>query len=339
MKESTMTDVKTETKDAKSKSTALKLGWVSIVIGILALALGAVVLLAGFHHLSTLNQRQHVAKNNLATLTEQVAVLSKNSALQAAQIAEDQKHLQNVVTKNYQQDNAWILTESSYLVRQAQFVLTFDQNPDLAEQLLKTADSRVGSLNNPTLMTVRQALNDNIQALQAVPRVPIDSMLLKINALGTQIKTLSVVSDKNRPNQAKTTQQKPSTGWKRSLQASWEQLRQVIVVEYHPQPVNQMILPMNRTYLDMHLQMLLGQASWALMHHDATLYQQSLNAAIVWVQNNYINDAPATAAFLATLTQLAHTQTSPTLPDLSASLNAIQAAKTIMVAPVLTTEK
>lgn len=334
-----MTDVKKETKDAKNKSTALKLGWVSIIIGILALALGAIVLLAGFHHLSTLNQRQHVAKNNLANLTEQVAILSRNSALQASQIAEDQKHLQNVVTKNYQQDNAWVLTESSYLVRQAQFALTFDQNPDLAEQLLKTADNRISTLNNPTLMTVRQALNDNIQTLQAVPRIHVDSMLLKINALSAQVNTLPVVSSQNRPSAAKKVKQKAESGWKRSLKASWEQLQQVIVVEYHPQPVNQMILPINRGYLDMHLQMLLGQASWALMHHQATLYQQSLKAAIIWVQSYYINDAASTTAFLATLTQLANTETSPTLPDLSASLEAIQAAKIIMVAPTSNTGK
>ncbi len=326
-----------EPKAQTIKSSAFKLGWIGIIIAIIALAIGAVALLAGFNHLHTLSQRQHVDKSNLANLTREVAKLSRQSATQSALIAEQQRHLQNVVVKNYQNDYAWVLSEANYLVRQAQFILIFDHNPDLAEQLLVAADRRIASLNNPTLMPVRQALADHIQALKAVPRVHMDSIILNINALGQQIASLPIVSDKQTKAPTKTkANKKPVSGWRHSLEASWQQLRQVIVVQYHPQMVNQLILPVNRSYLDIHLQMLLGQASWAALHQQTEVYQQSLQAATSWIHNYYIVDAPATVSFLNTLQQLSQINISPPMPDLNAAIEAIHSAKVILITPANT---
>lgn len=315
-----------------------KLSWIGIMVALMALAMGTIALLASLNHLSTLNQRQRLAKTDLSRLTAEVNTLANTSARQTMLIEAQQQHLQNVVEKNQQKDYNAVLTEAGYLIRQAQFALEFDQNPDVAQQLIIAADNRIASLKNPALMPVRQVLTNNIQSLKAVPRVPIDSILLNINALGQQIETLPVVSDNQKKNLSTKALTEKTTGWKRALAASWQQLRQVIVVQYHPQPVNQLILPVNRSYLDIHLQMLLGQASWAVLHYQTTIYQKSLQAAIDWVNNYYIADAPATRSFLNTLQQLNQININPTLPNLSASIEAISSAKVILIAPT-TTEK
>lgn len=322
-----------------AKPTSSKLAWMGTIIAIMALAMGTIALLASLNHLSTLNQRQRMAKTDLSLLTQQVNTLANTSAKQAALIEIQQQHLQNVVVKNQQKDYDSVLTEASYLVRQAQFTLEFDQNPDLAEQLITAADNRIASLKNPALMPVRQTLTNNLQSLKAVPRVPIDSILLNINALGQQIASLPIVSDDQKKNSIPKVNTQKATGWKYALAASWQQLRQVVVVQYHPQPVNQLILPVNRSYLDIHLQMLLGQASWAVLHHQSTIYQESLKSAITWVNNYYIANAPATHSFLNTLQQLSQIEISPPLPNLSATIEAISSAKVILIAPPAATEK
>lgn len=319
---------------APSKPVSRKLGWLGIAIGLLALGVGAIALLAGFNHLHTLNQRQRTDKNSLASLTQQVATLASNNAEQNTQITALQQHLQNVVSMSSRKDYDWILTEANYLVKQAQFSLEFDQNPDLAEQLLKTADNRIASLHNPSLVPVRQALMNNIQALKAVPRVHQENVLLTINALGEQIGQLPIVSDATQLNSKPSDENdKALSGWRRGLVASWRQLQQVIIVQYHPQAVNQLILPINRSYLDIHLQMLLGQAQWALLHHEQAVYQQSLKNASTWINQYYIADAAQTQSFLNTLEQLAQIQVAPSLPNLTTSVEAINSAMIILVNP------
>src|SRR5262249_7256143 len=54
----------------------------------------------------------------------------------------------------------WPLAHAQYLIKMAVFNLTFENNTTLAAQILKAADDQLQTLNNPAILTVRQAIAD-----------------------------------------------------------------------------------------------------------------------------------------------------------------------------------
>ncbi len=174
------------------------------------------------------------------------------------------------------------------------------------------------------MLVVRQNLANNIAALKAVPKVDISAILLQLNALGSQVGALPVIATPNEVPKAPAPKHRHhQPGWKRGLSQSWKQLKQIIVVQYHNQPVGQLITPEKRNYLDLHLQMLLAQAQWACLHRDAKLYTASLQQAIDWVKNDYVVSAPQTQAMITGLQQLSQYTVAPPLPDITTALTSI----------------
>lgn len=264
------------------------------------------------------NQQQLVVLNDTITKLQQKNLEQQNF------ISKEREHARHALNAVASSNRNWQLAEAEYLIQLANFSVNFEQNASVATQLLEAADERIASVNNPQLLPVRQTLANNIAALKAVPKVDIPAILLQLNALGAQVAKLPVIATPNEVPQAPSPKHHHhQPGWKRGLSQSWKQLKQIIVVQYHNQPVGQLITPEKRNYLDLHLQMLLSQAEWACLHHESTLYSASLQQAIEWVKNDYVGSAPQTQAMLTSLQQLAQNNIAPALPDISGSLTAI----------------
>lgn len=269
-----------------------------------------------------LTQQQN--QQQLLVLNNNIALLQQKSVEQQNFIAREKEHARHALNAVASSNRNWQLAEAEYLIQLANFSVNFEQNAALATQLLEAADERIASLNNPQLLPMRQTLANNIAALKAVPKVDISAILLQLNALGAQVSQLPVIATPNEVPQAPApSHHRHQPGWKRGLAQSWQQLKQIIVVQYHNQPVGQLITPEKRNYLDLHLQMLLSQAEWACLHHQGPLYSSSLQQAIDWVKNDYVGSASQTQAMLTSLQQLAQNNIAPPLPDISSSLSAI----------------
>lgn len=275
-------------------------------------------------------KNQTISQQNTAQIAQlQTKIDDLNQQImQSRQVVKKQQaNIDSFISTQASDNINWQLDEARYLIHLANFSVTFEHNVKIAIALLQTADARIAELDNPTLMDLRQALANNITALQGVPQADISNILLQLNALGDQIAKLPVISTPN------AVQQEPQPkhhhhhqpGWKRGLEQSWQQLKQIIVVQYHDQPVGELITPQNRDYLDLHLQMLFAQAEWGCLHQQATLYDNSIQQAISWVKNYYVESAPQTQALLTGLNQLQQEKISPQMPDISNSLQLINA--------------
>jgi uncharacterized protein HemX len=156
-----------------------------------------------------------------------------------------------------------------------------------------------------------------------VPVIDSEGILIGLNALIGQIKELPIITTpENVPPPAKP-RHHPLPGWKRNLQESWDQLRKLIVIQYHNQPVGELVAPENRIFLDMHLEMLLTQAQWAVIHQKPKLYQASLISATNWVKNYFVVTSPKTQGMLQGLSNLSSINIAPQLPSVSNSLNSV----------------
>ncbi|NNM59161.1 MAG: hypothetical protein HKM04_05040 [Legionellales bacterium] len=294
-----------------------------IVLPLISLAAAAALLLAG---IIVWKGNQGLLQQNADEIVALKSSLTDMNAqmLQDKQVAQKQQIRLNAFLNTQSEDNInWQLGEARYLIHLANFSVSFEHNVPVAIELLKTADSRIATLDDTDFLPMRQALANDITALEGVPQADMANILLQLNALGDQINKLPVISTPNAVPQAAPPKHHHQPGWKRGLAQSWQELKQIIVVQYHDQPVGQLITPQNRNYLDLHLQMLLSQAEWACLHQEGALYTSSITQAIEWVKNYYVESAPQTQAMLSSLTTLQGQIISPPLPNISDSLQII----------------
>ncbi len=269
---------------------------------------------------------QHVS----ATVADiQQAVQKQQNILQ-----QQQAFIQKAQQQEGQKKRSWILAEVEYLVRLANFNLVFAGSPQVAEKLLITADKRVANLHDPSLVSVRQGLAQDLTQLRALPDLDLEGLLLQIDALSNQIQALPIVTatSEQQPKDKQHSKKKHHhhhhiDNWKKGLKESWNKLKNIVVVQYHNKPVGPFLSPQGRAYLDQHLQLLLAQAQWAALHKKNALYHESLEQAISWVNNAYVSTSSKTQAMVSALQKMAQVNVDPPLPDLSKTLQAVQVAE------------
>jgi len=88
------------------------------------------------------------------------------------------------------QPSDWLLHESEYLLRVAVRSMWLEKNTDAAIGLLKDADQRLKTLNQPQFLPVRQLINQDIEQLQLLPKLSTDETILALMGLAQQVKNL-----------------------------------------------------------------------------------------------------------------------------------------------------
>lgn len=70
-----------------------------------------------------------------------------------------------------------------------------DQDVTTAAALLKSAGASLADMNDPSLITARRAITDDIASLSAVTQVDYDGIILKVNQLSNQIDNLRLADN------------------------------------------------------------------------------------------------------------------------------------------------
>ena len=123
----------------------------------------------------------------------------------------------------------------------------------------------------------------------------------------------------------------PSDGdWKERLVAGYEialqKLSEYIVVSRRDVPVETLMDPQYEGLVRQNMRMLLEQAQVAMLSGNERLFRQSLERAEGWVSQFFKSDEQAAVAMADELRQIRDERVAVTLPDLSASLQALDEA-------------
>lgn len=289
-----------------------------------------IIILIGYliYFQSNSHAEQRSAQTRITHLEQEVAHLSNNTQGIENQLVQNEQVIAHLSEKTDVKDKQWVLAEASYLVKLANFNLQFSHNLPEAELLLKIADHRIASLKDPNLIPVRKSLAEDMAKLAGVPKIDEAGLLLKLNAISGQVNDLPIIATPEdvKPAESSHHHHHHQPGWKRNLEQGWREIRKLVVVQYHDQPMSKLMSPVNRAYLDMHLHLLLSQASWAIMHGKGTLYQASLQQAQIWVRNYYVGNSAKTQAMINALSTLASVNINPKYPDISNTLQVISNA-------------
>ncbi len=231
------TTEKTVEKKNGSNKTSLALSAIAI-----AIALAAGVSLYGLvkqqstnqtatsdalvNQLAALQKAQETQKTELeGVIKQQAAALADANSKQEELIKQLDEVQQKVATISGTDAKTWLLSQADFLVKLAGRKLWSDQDVTTAGALLKSADASLADMNDPSLITARRAITEDIASLSAVSQVDYDGIILKVNQLSNQIDNLQLAdnNDDDSPMDSDGTELSSSLSeWRVNLQKSWQ---------------------------------------------------------------------------------------------------------------------
>ena len=102
---------------------------------------------------------------------------------------------QKVATISGTDAKTWLLAQADFLVKLAGRKLWSDQDVTTAAALLKSADASLADMNDPSLITARRAITDDVASLSAISQMDYDGIILKVNQLSNQIDNLRLADN------------------------------------------------------------------------------------------------------------------------------------------------
>jgi len=273
---------------------------------------------------TALQQAQQTQKAELdAVIKQQAAQLADANRQQAELTKQLDEMQQKVATSSGTDAKTWLLAQADFLVKLAGRKLWSDQDVTTAAALLKSADASLGDMNDPSLITARRALTEDIASLATVSQVDYDGIILKVNQLSNQIDNLRLAdnNDDDSPMDSDSGELSSSLSeWRINLQKSWQNfMDSFITVRRRDETTVPLLAPNQDVYLRENLRSRLLVAAQAVPRHQEETYKQALDNVSTWVRAYYDTDDATTTAFLEDVDKLSQQNITMNVPDKLAS--------------------
>ena len=216
-------------------------------------------------------------------------------------------------------EREWLHAEAAYLLRLANQRLQLEGDVEGAAALLRTADARLADADNPALTPVREAIANELAALDAVPQVDRTGLYLALNAQQERISTLRLSQEIEEQAVTSSIEQPPTGTFQRQLARFGAELKDLVVVRHHDEALEALITPEQESYLRQSLRLVLEQTQLALLNEEKALYDASIDKALQLLNDYYDTTREETQSVIARLEELKQAEVKPELPDISAS--------------------
>lgn len=229
-------------------------------------------------------------------------------------------------TLNAEQRRAWLLNEADHYLHLAQQHLQLTRDITGARTLLEVADRLMAAHGDNRLLPLREAIARDRMALVAAQAVDVPGLYLRINALGERVAVLRLPAEggvRGRHGGAVVAPPAPDGS---TLDAGWSRLRSLITVRRYDAPLQPLLNDADRALVRESLRLDLSQAQLGLLRGEPVVYRQSLASARGRLAR-YFAMLPAAEldGLLRELDTLAAVDIRPALPDLGASIRALDA--------------
>jgi uroporphyrin-3 C-methyltransferase len=313
-------------------------------LGVLALLLAVGALVAAgylYYQLLYLNPTEEVAAEvdsteaDVAQLESRVSrlvddqsgameVLRAEVQQQADQLAATEESLVarlNEISRQGPPDpQEWRLAEAQYLLRIANHRLLMERDVSSSLQLLQAADQILVEMEDFALHPVRARLADEILALERVEGVDVQGIFLRLEALKGALDELPLRLPEYLARNEQP--QPPPGGFWQTLKT---QLQSYLQLRRFDGSVKPLLAPEEGVYLELNLRLMLERAQLAALRRNQVIYTQSLATAQQWIED-YLDPESATVQRIeAELQALGQVSLDRPLPDISGSLNALNA--------------
>jgi uroporphyrin-3 C-methyltransferase len=267
--------------------------------------------------LHTLVQREEQRQRELATRLDPLDDLPKQ--VQDLSTAVDELH-----GRTEGPQRAWSRAEALFLMEIAQRSLVLDRDVATAIAALESADSRLASVRDPALTSVRQQLALELQALRAVRVVDRTGVLSRLSALETEASRLVVEGIVAVEREATTDDALPDGFLARAHAIVVRSLASLIRVREVDRRGGSVVTMDEQLVRRQHLQLLLFSARTAVVRYDRATYRSALAAARQWLGEFFDTSTPTAQGILKEIQSLEAIDIDPALPSISKSAESLQ---------------
>lgn len=267
-----------------------------------------------------LQQTQDKQKAGLEGIIKQQETQLDDAKHQQAALTKQLDELQQKVASISGSDSkTWLLAQADFLVKLAGRKLWSDQDATTAAALLKSADISLAEMNDPSLITARRAITEDITSLSAITQVDYDGIILKVNQLSNQIDNLRLAdnNDDDSPMDADSGELSSSISeWRVNLQKSWQNfMDSFITIRRRDETAVPLLAPNQDVYLRENIRSRLLVAAQAVPRHQEETYKQALDNVSTWVRAYYDTEDATTKAFLDELDKLDQQSIAMEIPE------------------------
>src|SRR5436190_2599820 len=274
-------------------------------------------------------ERLNEYQNQLSILQTQISQNQANDKNRQQQLLQLQNLIEQKLSSN---DNAILLANVSQLIQLAQYNLVYFHDADNALSALTLADQQLSTIISPDirLENLHQLLTQYLTNLKNLPHIDLNAILAQLQSLKLQITQLPLLPISNaplQPNSEVSTNNLPENKWSRALKNSLDSFRQLIIIRRLNKPIEPLLPETEQQYLQHNLLLLLQQAQWALIHHEPSIYQSSLQEIQENLKGHFATNSLNTQTVLQNITQLKQINLQTPSLDLTPLLEAISIMK------------
>lgn len=301
------------------------------LLGVIALAGGGYYLWQNQQQLSAERTRQiSTLQDNLANLQQELRATNEQQGDQLAELGERQRNLDNALEKllasRSHLRNDWLLTEAEYLLKLANHRLLLERDVETAMVALQSADARLRDVADPGLLPIRERIAADINDLRSVDQPDLAGLSFNLSSLAEDVARLPLATpdpqSQNRRGEQPVADEVDN--WQELPAAIWRDIKSLVVIRQHDDPIQPLLAPEQRFFLTQNLQLQLEQARLALLNGQTRVYQERLQQARQWLETYFDTGHNPTRQAIEQLTELAEQEIHPELPDISDTHRALQ---------------
>lgn len=294
---------------------------------------------------SAQNQRLQSLENALAEQAGQVQAINSTQREQVGdqltlleQLQENQSAIEQRLDSHTQRlrelagtsRDDWLLAEARYLLRLATQRLLVERGTEGAAALLSSADKILQSVDDASLLAVRNAIANEVIALKLAKTIDRQGLYLQLSAIKNQIQALPMVPFRPQDSDRQVNDQivseienTPSEQvWYRqvwqSIASAFSNLDRFVKIRQHDEAPDLLISETQQMQIMNQLSLMLEQAQFALLHEEEMIYRSSLEEAKKnW--SNYFSHYDQYEVIRNELSELQQRDIIQQLPDISRS--------------------
>lgn len=292
--------------------------------GIIFALLGLAILLAGLGYayyqlfrvntqlaesVSSLETKLSKTQDDISSVQKNVSDFQSREESHATIAQQQEKQMAEWRAAQNGDLNKWHRTEAEYLVKMANDNLQFSNNTALAVSLLERADQELASIQDGTAENLRQAIQQNLTTIKALPQIDVENLYSQLVNIDNQIDQISLPATPLQPEAAVASVPKnPNESWWQSaMDRIGKALRNIVIVRKVDENAAPVVTPDEKGFLYQNLHAQLQNAIWGLLHRNNKVYQASLERMQSWIKLYFVQDAELTKNILQALSELAKT--------------------------------
>ncbi|WP_117236437.1 uroporphyrinogen-III C-methyltransferase [Vibrio maerlii] len=224
--------------------------------------------------------KETISKAEQSTHKAETLIEQQEKSIQSLQLA--------ISELKGRRPNDWLLAEADYLVKLAGRKLFLEKDVVSATLLMESADQRIATLNDPSLMPLRQTMADDITKLKSVDIIDKDGLVLRLIALQKQVDELPLANAilPDAPVEEKKEVSGDIVDWQDNLMTSLKDFSEhFITFRTRDGNVIPLLSPEQHFYLKENIKGKINTAIQAVYKEQGEIYQHSLDIAEEWTMS------------------------------------------------------